>query len=126
VSAATEFLATLVRQDTVAADEGLLARHAAELLGEAGVQGRFVDFEPGREQYVARTGGSTPLTFTGHLDVVPVNRDDWETDPFAAETDGDRMVGRGTSDMKSGVAALVVLSPDTPGTPTTAGECRWC
>ena len=108
MSAATEFLATLVRQDTVAADEALLARHAAELLGEAGVHGRFVGFEPGREQYVARTGGSTPLTFTGHLDVVPVNRDDWETDPFAAETDGDRMVGRGTSDMKSGVAALVV------------------
>ena len=56
----------------MAADEGLLARHAAELLGEAGVEGRFVDFEPGREQYVARTGGSTPLTFTGHLDIVPV------------------------------------------------------
>lgn len=107
MSRATDLLAELVRVDTVGAREGGLARRCAEILEKAGLEGRLVDFEDGREQYVARAGGDAPLTFTGHLDVVPVSRADWSVDPFAAEVDGDRMVGRGTSDMKSGVAALV-------------------
>ena len=107
MSRATDLLTELVRADTVGAREGGLARRCAEILEKAGLKGRLVDFEDGREQYVARAGGDAPLTFTGHLDVVPVSRADWSVDPFAAEVDGDRMVGRGTSDMKSGVAALV-------------------
>ncbi|MGA9748199.1 MAG: M20/M25/M40 family metallo-hydrolase [Nocardioides sp.] len=107
MSRATDLLAELVRADTVGAHEAELGAHCAERLEKAGLEGRWVDFEDGREQYVARAGGDVPLTFTGHLDVVPVSRDDWSVDPFGAEVDGDTMVGRGTSDMKSGVAALV-------------------
>lgn len=121
MSAATDLLAELVRADTVGANEGDLARVCGALLEKAGMSGRYVDLEPGREQYVglagpdgpgsarsgAGVGGSGPLTFTGHLDTVPVG-DGWSRDAWAAETDGDRMYGRGTSDMKSGVAALVV------------------
>src|SRR6476619_711459 len=106
-STATDLLVELVRADTVAAEEGALARRCAGLLADAGLTGSLLDFEPGREQYVGRTGGDSPLTFTGHLDTVPATPSDWTVDPWAAEVDGDRMVGRGTSDMKSGVAALV-------------------
>ena len=120
-STAAELLAELVRADTVGAREGGLARRCAEILEEAGLEGRLVDFEEGREQYVARAGGDAPLTFTGHLDVVPVSRADWSVDPFAAEVDGDRMVGRGTSDMKSGVAALVEAVAEHAARPHT---CR--
>jgi succinyl-diaminopimelate desuccinylase len=108
VSAARELLTELVRADTVAANEASLAKLCAEILAEAGTSGQLVDFEPGREQYVARAGGDVPLSFTGHLDTVPATRSDWSVDPWAADTDGDRILGRGTSDMKSGVAALVV------------------
>ena len=109
MSRATELLAELVRGASVGADEERLSRRCADILESAGMAGRWLDLEPGRRQYVGRAGSSDgpPLTFTGHLDVVPVTPDDWSVDPFAAHVDGDRMVGRGTSDMKSGVAALV-------------------
>ena len=35
---------------------------------------------------------------------------DWSVDPFSGETDGDRLFGRGTSDMKGGTAAIVVAA----------------
>ena len=105
MSRAVDLLADLVRADTVAHDEARLAESLAGRL--AGMSCAWADFEPGRAQLVARSGGETPLTFTGHLDTVPATPSDWGVDPWAAEVDGDRMVGRGTSDMKSGVAALV-------------------
>ena len=111
-STATDLLVELVRADTVAAEEGALARRCAGLLADAGLTGSLLDFEPGREQYVGRVGGDSPLTFTGHLDTVPATPSDWTVDPWAAEPDGDRLVGRGTSDMKSGVAALVTAVAD--------------
>jgi len=113
VSRATDLLTELVRADTVGASEGGLARRCAEILEKAGLDGHLVEWSAeGREQYVARSGGDTPLTFTGHLDTVPATPSDWAVDPWAADVDGDRIVGRGTSDMKSGVAALVEAVAD--------------
>ena len=124
MSRATDLLAELVRADTVAAREGALARRCAEILEKAGLDGRVVGWSAeGREQYVARAGADAPLTFTGHLDTVPATRSDWSVDPWAAETDGDRMVGRGTSDMKSGVAALV--DDERAVTPALDAEEGW-
>lgn len=116
MSAATDLLAELVRADTVGAREGALARLCGGLLEQAGMRGEYVDLEAGREQYVGRAGSdgspaAAPLTFTGHLDTVPVGAG-WSHNAWAAEVDGDRMYGRGTSDMKSGVAALVVAVAD--------------
>lgn len=72
---------------------------------------RFEEFEPapGRTSLIARVGpGAGPtLIVNGHLDVVPVHRDGWTRDPFDAEVDGDRLYGRGTCDMKGGIAAAV-------------------
>lgn len=120
---AVDLLAELVRTDTVGAREEQSARRCAELLEGAGLAGTWLEFEPGRSQYVARCGpaDSAPLTFTGHLDVVPVSRGDWSSDPFSPEIDGDRMVGRGTSDMLSGVAALVIAVADHAAAPH---DCR--
>ncbi len=136
MSRATELLAELVRADTVAGREAELARRCAEVLEKAGLDGRLVEWSaPGREQYVARTPGEAPLTFTGHLDTVPATPSDWSVDPWAADVDGDRMVGRGTSDMKSGVAALVEAVADHAARPhdcrgvqvvLTAGEETGC
>lgn len=64
-----------------------------------------------RSNLVARLGnekaGRPPLAFTGHVDTVPLGARPWTRDPFGAEIDGDRIYGRGSSDMKSGVAAFV-------------------
>lgn len=107
-------LEALVRAPSVAADEGPLARHCAGLLEAAGLSTALLPWhqngeaQTGREQLIARTPGQpAPLTFTGHLDTVPADPSGWSFSPWDGGRDGDRMLGRGTSDMKSGVAALV-------------------
>ncbi len=51
-------------------------------------------------------GEGEHLCFAGHVDVVPAG-DEWETDPYEAVCKEDYIYGRGTQDMKSGVAAFV-------------------
>jgi succinyl-diaminopimelate desuccinylase len=60
------------------------------------------------------THTSMPLMlFSAHIDVVPVTRpEDWRHQPFGAEIDGGRMFGRGSSDMKSGLAAAMIATRD--------------
>jgi succinyl-diaminopimelate desuccinylase len=108
VSDAQELLVELIRMQTVGGGEERATVRCAGLLGDAGLAVGLVGWSPGRAQLHARAGGDRPLTFTGHVDVVPVTPTDWSSDPFEAVRDGDRLVGRGTSDMKSGVAAIVV------------------
>ena len=58
----------------------------------------------------ARRGESSPLLcFAGHTDVVPPgDTDDWCSDPFEPDVRGGCVYGRGSADMKSGLAAMVV------------------
>lgn len=62
-------------------------------------------------RYTGRRGGPS-LALTGHLDTVPFGERSWASDPLSGETDGDRILGRGTSDMKGGVAAMVVAAEE--------------
>jgi succinyl-diaminopimelate desuccinylase len=58
---------------------------------------------------------AAPLTFgfNGHTDVVPVgDRDAWTKDPFGAEIEDGWLYGRGSTDMKSGVAAFAAAAID--------------
>ena len=50
------------------------------------------------------------VVLNGHVDVVPVEREQWTSDPFEPTWDGDALVARGAADMKSGVAACVVAA----------------
>jgi succinyl-diaminopimelate desuccinylase len=93
--------------------EGRAAVVLAERLEAAGHEGAAHDRQDGPTKVVARWPGSEDapaLCLTGHLDTVPLGGADWERDPFAAEIDGDRLYGRGASDMKGGVAAIVVAA----------------
>lgn len=58
-------------------------------------------------QNASQDQGKT-LVFSGHFDTVPVGGVDWTYPPFAGERVGDRIYGRGTTDMKSGVAAMII------------------
>ncbi len=61
-----------------------------------------------RMNLVARHGGAGPCVhFNSHLDVVTPGAG-WTRDPFAAELEGTRIYGRGTCDMKGGLAASVI------------------
>lgn len=137
MTGALDLLAELIRFRTVGGGEGAAARHCASIVEKAGLDTQLLAWAPDREQLVARTpgAGGPPLTFTGHLDTVPVQPDDWSVDPWAAERDGDKVVGRGASDMKSGVAAAVVATVEHIARPhscrgvqlvLTAGEETGC
>jgi succinyl-diaminopimelate desuccinylase len=114
------------------------ARMAGAMLEDWGFSVEYYDFAEGRTSVVARAGGSdakAPLCLTGHLDVVPLGSRKWSRDPFSGESDGDKLYGRGTSDMKSGVAAILLASRSfakkLSGTPgivlvLTAGEEGGC
>src|SRR5580700_6357924 len=52
------------------------------------------------------------VMLSGHSDVVPVDGQDWESDPFGVvERDG-HLFGRGTADMKSFIAVMLALVPE--------------
>ncbi len=55
--------------------------------------------------------GEGRLIWLGHIDVVPPGKAEaWERDPFSGEVIGDRVYGRGTTDMKGGDAAAMVVA----------------
>lgn len=49
-------------------------------------------------------GGGRSLVLSGHIDTVPTGALPWTRDPFGGEVDGNRLYGRGSNDMKAGVA----------------------
>ncbi|MFV0432042.1 MAG: M20 family metallopeptidase [Alphaproteobacteria bacterium] len=55
----------------------------------------------------SQEGSPLPLTFTGHFDTVPLGEVPWEHEPLSAEIIDGKIYGRGSSDMKSGVAAFL-------------------
>jgi succinyl-diaminopimelate desuccinylase len=112
---ALELTKQIVRMDTInpPGQEEQCARHIGALLEGAGFRVRYHELGAKRASLVATIGGSAdkaPLCFTGHIDTVPLGAAQWKMDPFAADTEDGRLYGRGTSDMKAGVAAFVVAS----------------
>ena len=61
---------------------------------------------------VAERGKNAKIGFLGHVDVVPPG-DNWTTDPFKLTKRGDKLFGRGTSDMKGGLAAILFAVAQT-------------
>lgn len=114
---AIEHFKALLRIPTVnpPGNERPAADYLARVLEAEGIEHTIVESEPTRASIVARlrartNGGSAkgPLLLNGHLDVVPVDREHWTHDPFAAvEADG-CIWGRGAIDMKNMVAMSVM------------------
>ncbi len=70
------------------------------------------DDAPEVQNLYARIGDKAPnFCFAGHTDVVPVgDANEWTADPFAAEIKGERLYGRGASDMKTAIAGFVAAA----------------
>jgi len=106
---------SLLRFDTVnpPGRERDCARHIGAMLTEWGFHVDYHEFAEARTSIVARAGGTgskPPLCLTGHIDVVPLGSNKWTRDPFSGETDGDRVYGRGSSDMKAAIAAILLAA----------------
>ncbi len=137
---ALQLTTELVRINTVnpPGREEPCARRLGVLLEAAGFSTKYHSYGEGRVSVIATIGGSAskpPLCFTGHIDTVPLGAAPWRMDPFAGDTDAGKLYGRGTSDMKCGVAAFTVaalaMAKHLSGTPgltlvITAGEETGC
>ena len=90
-----------------------MAGKLGKLLTKHGFKVVLPGYEKDRLHLVAEKGISAsvaPLVFSGHLDTVPLGDKPWKVDPFSGITLGDKIFGRGSSDMKSGVAAMTVAA----------------
>ena len=89
------------------------AAYLGSLLKAAGFNVDYAAFATTRTSLVARIGrdmDKPPLGFTGHMDTVPLGAAQWKRDAFGASLEGGRLYGRGSSDMKSGVAGFVIAA----------------
>ncbi|MGQ4891797.1 MAG: M20 family metallopeptidase [Candidatus Njordarchaeia archaeon] len=79
----------------------------AKILDTYNIEFEIIEPSPGKKNLIAKVGdGDKKLILNGHIDVVPVG-EGWSRDPFKAEIVGDQIFGRGTTDMKGGVVALL-------------------
>ncbi len=112
---AVKFCQELVRIKSVnpPGDELKVAKYVASVLKGVGLKVELVKHSAARSSVLARlksSGRKPALLFNGHLDTVPVGLEKWIHDPFEGVVSGGKVWGRGSADMKGGVAALLVLS----------------
>lgn len=102
--------------------EGACATFLADVLRGWGFTVTYTEVAPGRPNVVARIGptGRTPLVLNGHLDVV--GTDGMTHAPFAPTIEGDRLYGRGATDMKGGIAAMCVAAARAAASGPLAAE----
>lgn len=88
--------------------ESVIAEWLVKICEDLGFDVQLQETAPGRQNVIAHragTGGARSLLLTGHTDTVSV--ENMEGDPFDARIDGDRLYGRGSLDMKGGLAAIL-------------------
>lgn len=113
-SSTLDILARLISFPTVSAESNLaLIDFAEEGLAEAGfTTQRIPDPELAKSGLVARIGPDGPggVLLSAHSDVVPVEGQAWTRPPFEMTREGDRVFGRGTTDMKGYLASMLSLA----------------
>ncbi|MFW6002883.1 MAG: M20 family metallopeptidase [Halanaeroarchaeum sp.] len=88
-----------------------IADYVRAFLDDAEVEYETIAAEPTKPNIVLTVEGhrDETLLFNGHLDTVPFDPDEWEHDPLGEQV-GDRIYGRGATDMKGAVAAMLVVA----------------
>ena len=147
-----ELLRKLVQAQTTA-QNGEMA--AAEViwakLGRPGINARIDSWDQTRANVIAQvksTGRKAAILFVCHLDVVGPGEADWKYPPFGGVESNGRIYGRGSADMKGGIAAIVTAiekiveagtslqgdiiflaasgeETDSCGAKRFAGDCNW-
>jgi succinyl-diaminopimelate desuccinylase len=100
-----ELFKKLVSTKSETPDDGGLLDFISEYLSD--FTAIRIDVEDVKNLFIYKKfGEGEHLCFAGHVDVVPAG-DGWKYDPYQAVEEGEYIYGRGTQDMKSGVAAFV-------------------
>jgi len=111
-----EMIDRLIAFDTTSRDSNLaLIDFVSDYLREYGLRPKLIPNEDRTKSNLLVTlGPNEPggIILSGHTDVVPVDGQDWDTDPFEVVEMHGRLYGRGTSDMKSFSAIALALVPE--------------
>ena len=110
-SATLDLSLQLLRQPSVTPKDHTCQTIMADRLSKIGFNIENMRFED-VDNLWARRGTEAPVfCFAGHTDVVPTGKlDAWESDPFKPEIRDGKLYGRGSADMKTALAAMVVAS----------------
>ncbi|MEH7389326.1 YgeY family selenium metabolism-linked hydrolase [Bacillus sp. JJ1474] len=101
---------SLVKIQSYSGDEKLVAQEIEKIGKLKGFDDVIVD-DYGNVMLVMEGDQPGPtVLFDGHIDTVPVNRGQWTIDPFSGEIKDGKIYGRGTSDMKGAVSAMIAAS----------------
>jgi len=114
IQSTVEILSKLISYPSVSRDPIIdLAGELATMCEDIGFHVHLFQTSETKQNVLAHIGpiNEHGIALSGHMDVVPVDGQSWDSDPFKAAIDNDRLIGRGSCDMKGFIAiALKVLS----------------
>ena len=112
----TAMIERLIAFDTTSRNSNLeLIHFVRDYLAGHGIESDLIHDESGHKANLFATIGPVcdgGIVLSGHTDVVPVDGQSWDSSPFTARIEDDRIYGRGTSDMKSFIAIVLALVPE--------------
>jgi acetylornithine deacetylase len=111
-----DILARLVAFDSTSRNSNIpIIEWVEHYLNQFNVPHQRIDYEEGKKTNLYATIGpdvAGGIVLSGHTDVVPVDGQDWSSDPFTLiERDG-KLFGRGSADMKGFLAVALALVPE--------------
>ncbi len=118
-----DLLCELIRRRSITPDDAGCQSLISERLERLGFVCETMSFNDVTNLWARRGSDSPVFCFAGHTDVVPPgDEQEWNTDPFEPTFKDGVLYGRGSADMKSGLAAMIVAleeflgeHPDHPG-----------
>jgi acetylornithine deacetylase len=115
-AAAKEILARLVAFDTTSTKTNLpCAQYVKDYLATQGIEATLLPADDGIHANLFATigeRGDGGVGLSGHMDVVPVTSQKWDTDPFQLTEKDGRLYGRGSCDMKGYLACVLAMVPE--------------
>ncbi|HBC4747156.1 TPA: ArgE/DapE family deacylase [Staphylococcus aureus] len=105
-----QLLADIVELQTENNNEIDVCNYLKDLFDKYDIKSEILKVNEHRANFVAEIGSGSPiLALSGHMDVVDAgNQDNWTYPPFQLTEKDDKLYGRGTTDMKGGLMALVI------------------
>ncbi|HLJ65589.1 MAG TPA: acetylornithine deacetylase [Stellaceae bacterium] len=116
IKSSLEMIKRLIAFDTTSRLSNLaLIDFVRSILEDHGIKSDLVYDASGKKANLYATIGPEDrpgILLSGHTDVVPVDGQPWDSDPFVVHEKGGKLYGRGTSDMKSFLAVALALLPE--------------
>lgn len=118
----------LIKLETANGEEEKVANYLKDLFAKNGIESELNKFDDNRYNLIAtiKKGDGPILGFTGHEDVVAtVNDDAWNYGPFNPKHIDGKIFGRGSSDMKGGLAGLAIALIELNEDPSFKGNIKF-